>query len=230
MGRALAFAAAAALLAVPAAAAAPVDGSIFGAVVSAGGGTFTMTSTQVPGGKSVVAVGKATISERTTAAEADLRKGLCATATGTTKNGVVTARRISLAKPVRGSCTGGFRRPNGSGQRPTGTRPPTRTRPSGGFRRPANFGFAVGAITAVSGSTLTLHGPRGTQKVTVAKTTQITKTVDVAGSAITTKSCAFVQGTSTDKGKTVKATQIALTPRTSSGCTFGFGRRPPAGG
>lgn len=220
--RTLALATAAALAAAgSAAAASPVTGSIFGRVLAVRGGSFTMRSPQVPGGRAVVTVGSATISERVAGSRSDLRKGLCATATGTTKNGAVTARRVSLSQPVEGSCTGGF----GGRTRPGGARrPPTTTRPSGGFRRPADFGFAVGAITAVGGSTLTLHGPRGTQTVTLAKTTQIEKTVTVR--SVSTTSCAFVLGTSGDQGKTVKAQRIQLTPATAAGCSFGFGRRP----
>ena len=49
-----------------------------------------------------------------------------------------------------------------------------------------------------------------------------THLVTIKPSAITTKTCAFVRGTSPDKGVTVKASSIAITPERNGTCTNGF--------
>lgn len=217
-------------------AAAPVQGSVVGPVVSVKGKTFTITtpaSLNVPKNRSTVAVSSSTvITEQATAKRSSLKKGACASAFGTRNaKGVVAAQRITLTAPVKGSCTGGFGnrpRQGGSGSPPSGgQQPPNRSggSGSGGFRGNANFGFAAGTITAVKGSKLTVKGPRGTTSVTVAAKTQIDRTLRVSMSAVKLKLCAFVRGTSADKGVTVKAQSIALSKPTANGCSGGF-RRP----
>jgi len=217
----------------------PVSGSVSGPVVDVKGSTFTLTTSLSPTGKSTVDVGSGTvITEQATATRADLTNGTCVTAVGSrSKTGVVTASRITVIQPVNGQCASGF--PRGNGTRPPGTfppggqRPPTGgqrpstggQRPPGGFGGSANFGFAFGAVSTADGSTLTVKGPRGTTKVTVPESAQIVKTEKVGSSAIAVKMCAFVRGTSTDKGVTVKAQDISLSKPGASGCTFGF-RRP----
>ncbi len=152
---------------------------------------------------------------------------------GTKKGTTVTAQRISLVPAVKGSCTGGFgRRGGGSG----GGGPPTGRPPGGGsgngngnapgFSRPANFGFAFGSIAAVKGSTLTVKGSSGSTKVVVSATTQIGKTVTLKASAVKTSLCAFVRGTSADKGVTVTAQDVSLTKPVGGSCTFGRRRGP----
>jgi hypothetical protein len=225
-----AAAAAAAALAV-----APVQGSVFGPVVAVKGGTFTITTSLSPSGKSLVTVGSAKITEQGTAPRSTLKAGACVTAMGTKNSkGVVAAQRISVSAPVKGQCGGGFtgRRSGpprtGVGPPRTGTVPRTgtpRTQPPGGFSRGANFGFASGSIVKVSGSTLTVKGrafgstKATTTTVTVSSKTALDETRTVKASAINLKMCAFVRGTSPDKGKTVKATDIALTPETKGACT-----------
>jgi hypothetical protein len=226
---------AAALVLVPvASAASPVQGSLFGPVISVKGTTFTITTTLSPSGKSLVSAGSAKITEQTAAPKSSLKVGACVMANGVRNaKGVVAAARITISQPVKGSCTNGFaggRRTGGI--RPPGTTPPTGTRrPPGGFGGNTNFGFAFGSVTKVSGSTLTVKGtsfgssaPR-TTTVTVSSKTSLLRTITVAASAITVKTCAFVNGTSTDKGVTVKATRVAITPETKGTCTSGF-RRP----
>jgi len=230
------LAAATALVATAAASAAPVQGSISGPITAVKGSTFTVKTTLSPTGSSKVTVGsKATVTEQKTGTAADLKKGTCVTAMGTKAKTTVAAQRISLRPAVKGSCTGGF----GRGGRPGsgGTRPPGSGSGSGsgsgggsgrgggsGFTPPANFGFASGQITAVKGSTLTVKGFNGTTTVTVSGKTAITKTVDVGASAIAEKMCAFVFGTSSDKGKTVTAQTVSLTEPVSGSCTSGFRR------
>ena len=105
-------------------------------------------------------------------------------------------------------------------QRPAGGSGPPKG--NGGF---AGFGFATGAITEIKGSTLTLHGQRGSASVTVSAKAQLTKTVSVGASAIKVKVCAFVRGTSSDKGITVAAQDVGLSKPGPGGCTPRF-RRP----
>jgi hypothetical protein len=210
----------------------PVQGSVFGPVVSVQGTTFTITTSLSPSGKSKVSAGSATVTEQASAPKSSLKVGACVMATGARNSkGVVTASRITISQPMKGSCTSGFA--GRGGTRPNRTRPPagSRTPPAGGFNRSGNFGFAFGALTKVSGSTLTVKGasfgsttPR-TTTVVVSSKTSLLETKTVKASAIAVKMCAFVNGTSADKGLTVKATRVALTPETNGTCTNGF-RRP----
>ena len=227
-------------LAAPAAAfaASPVTGSIFGPVTAVRGGTFELSSSLSPTGHAKVSVSSSTaITEQATAPRSSLEVGACVAATGSRNaKGVVAADRITLSSAVEGQCTNGFgRRPGGN--RPPGARRPgtgtTPQRPPGGFAGAGNFGFAFGKVTAIKGSTLTVSGTRGTTKVTttvsVSSKTRLEETRKVGASAVTTKLCAFVNGTSTDKGVTVEAQRVALTPKVNGACNAGF-RRPGANG
>ena len=216
-----------------AAAASPVSGSISGPVVSVKGSTFTVTTSLSPTGKATVSVGKSTvITAQETLTQSALKTGLCAMASGQKNSkGVVTAQRISLSTPVKGQCTAAFGR---GGTRPgggTGTTPGAGQRPpgggtGGGFGNFANFGFAFGTISATKGDTLsvkgTLNGKAVTTTVTVNAKTQISKTATVGISDVAVKDCAFVRGTSSDKGVTVTEQNVSLTKPTSAGCQFGF--------
>ncbi len=204
-------------------AATPVQGSISGPISAVGGTTFVVKTTLSPTGSSKVSVGsKTTLTEQLSGSTADLRKGVCVTASGTTKGSAVVAARVSVRTAVEGSCTGGFggRFPGGRPPGTRGTNPPG----PGGFA-PAGLGFAVGEITAVKGSTLTVKGSRGDQTVTVSATTAITKTEIVSASSLRKSLCAFVFGTSTDKGVTVQAESVALSQPVGGSCTF---RRRPS--
>jgi Domain of unknown function (DUF5666) len=221
-------------------AATPVQGSVVGPVVAVTGKTFTLTTPanlNVPKNRSTVTVVSSTvITEQKAATRTSLKKGVCVSALGTRNSkGVVAAQRVTLTKPVKGACDTGFGR---GGRRPgtpgggSGTPPSGGQRPPGGggaFGGSANFGFAFGTITAVKGSTLTVKGTRGTTttttSVTVSAKTQIAQTLRVAVSAIEVKLCAFVRGTSSDKGVTVKAQSVALSTPTANGCTTGFRQR-----
>jgi Domain of unknown function (DUF5666) len=211
-------------------AASPIQGSVFGPVVSVKGTTFTITTSLSPDGKSVVSAASAKITEQAAAPRSSLKVGACVMATGARNSkGVVAATRITLSAPVKGTCGGGFtfRRPGAGGT----TRPPRvgGAPPAGGFRRTGGFGFAFGLVTKASGSTLTVKGSFGktarTTTVTVSSKTSLEHTITVKPSDLKVKDCAFVRGVSPDKGKTVKATDVALTPETNGSCTNGF-RRP----
>jgi hypothetical protein len=223
-----AFVVAAAIGVGVAAAATPVAGSIAGPVTAVKGSTFTVKTTLSPTGSSRVHVAASTvITEQGAGTRADLKQGVCTTAIGS-KNarGVVVAMRVMLSAPAKGQCGFGFGRrgrpnrpPNGTNRPPSGTnRPPN----GGGF---ANFGIASGAITAVKGTTITVHGRQGNASFTLAAKAQITKTVRVTQGAIKVKLCAFVRGTSADKGVTVAAQDVALSKPAAGGCNSRF-RRP----
>ena len=220
-------------------AASPVQGSISGPVAAVEGKTFTVQTPAnlgVPKNTSKVTVVAATvITEQAAGTRASIKKGLCATAIGAKdKQGVVTAQRVSLRAAVKGACTGAFA---GRGGGP-GRRPPARTTtnparppggsgsgqrpPNGGFGRNAGFGFASGVVTSVKGTTVSVKGASGTTTFVLAKTTRIDRTLKVAAKAIKPKLCVFVNGTSADKGATVKAARIALTQPGSNGCFGGF--------
>jgi hypothetical protein len=221
---ALAVAAVALSATAVAAAAAPVQGSIAGPITSVKGQTFTVKTALSPTGSSKVTAGsKTTITEQVAGKQADLQKGVCVVANGSKKGSVVVASRITISKAVDGKCGGGFGRGTrpGGGARPGGGSRPPGSRPPGSFG--ANFGFAFGAIAAVKGSTLTVHSrQRGSTTVTVSAKTQIAKTTRVGSTAIAVKLCAFVRGTSSDKGVTVQAENVALSKPGPNGCTSRF--------
>jgi hypothetical protein len=224
-------------LAVLATAASPVQGSVSGPVVAVKGSTFTITTSLSPTGKSLVSAGSARISEQATAPRSALKVGACVMATGSKNSkGVVAATRVSISAPVNGKCGGGFQRRAGGGGNGGGAPPQGGGRPSGGgsggngggFQRPANFGFAFGSVAKLSGSTLTVKGVAfGSKKatttaVTVSSKTTLSELKTVKAQDVALKMCAFVRGTSTDKGKTVKASDVSLTPETNGSCTNGF--------
>lgn len=219
-------------------AAAPVQGSISGPVTSVKGKIFTVQTPAnlgVPKNASRVTIVSSTvITERAVGTRASIKKGLCATAIGTkSKKGVVTARRVTLRLAVKGSCSGGFAgRGGGVGRRPPAGTTTYPTRPSsgggqrppgsGGFGQNANFGFASGIVTSVEGGTVAVKGQTGATTFVVAKAAQIDRTLEVGAKAIKAKLCVFVNGTSPDRGATVKAASIALTRPSSNGCSGGF--------
>jgi Domain of unknown function (DUF5666) len=205
-------------------AAKPVSGTIGGPVTAVSGQTFTLKSSLSPKGHAKIHVAsKTVITQQVTGTHADLKKGACIVALGQkNKQGVVQAARVMLSPPVKGSCTAGFggrpggtpglgagQPPQGGGQPPQGSRPPGNS---------ANFGFAAGAIAGVKGLVVTVHGRNGSTKVAVQAKTQIVKTATAGFSAVKVGLCAFVQGTSSDKGANVDAQNIRLFKPTSRGC------------
>ena len=203
------------------------QGSVSGPIVSVKGTTFTVKTSMSPTGKSTVSIGSATITEETTVPRSSLKVGACVTATGTRNNkGIVAATRITISAPVNGKCSGGF---GGRGGAPGRTGPPpggqggSGQRPPGGFGGNGNFGIAFGSVTKMTGSTLTVKGSFGqtsrTTTVALSSKTSLLRTIGAKASAIKVNLCAFVRGTSSDKGVTVKATNISLAPQTNGACT-----------
>ena len=209
----------------------PVTGSISGPVTAVKASTFKVKTSLSPTGTAAVVVGsKTTITEQVTAKPAAVKRGLCVVAIGQkSTKGVVTATRVTITQPVKGACNAGFGfgRPGGpAGGRPrTGGGTPPQAPPGGFGGGNANFGFASGKVTATKGAKVTVKSTRGVTTFTFAKTAQVSETKDVGSSSIAVKQCAFVLGTSTDKGVTVKATTISLTEPRNGTCTFG--RRTP---
>ena len=209
------FATALAALAI---ASSPVQGSVFGPVVAVKGSTFTITTSLSPTGRSLVSAGSARITEQATAPRSALKVGACVMANGAQKTkGVIAADRVSIIAPTKGSCARPFVR---------GTQPPARqggatAPPTGGFRVGGgrSGGFAFGEVTKLAGSTLIVKGPFGTTTVTISSKTALTHLVTIKVSSITRKTCAFIRGTSTDKGKTVKAVDVSITPERNGSCT-----------
>jgi hypothetical protein len=216
-----------AVLASAAAAATPVNGSVAGPVVAVKGKTFTVTTTLSPTGKSKATVtAKTTITTQETGKLADVKKGVCVMATGTKKGTAVAATRVTLTTASGGQCG---QRPGGGGGRPGGGTPPGGGLGGGGGAGagpPANFGIANGTVSAVKGSTLTVKGRQGSTTVTLSSKTVYTKSVSVGASGIKAKLCAFVRGTSADKGVTISAQNVSLSKPVSGACTTP-GRRTP---
>jgi len=202
-----------------ASAAHPVQGSVAGPVTSVRGSTFSLKTPLSPTGSSKVTVtAKTTITKQVSGTRADLAKGTCVMAAGTKKGRAVAATRITV---IGRQCANGFRRGNSPPRRQGGgTRPPQGRR----FTPPANFAFAFGTIQKVSGSTLTLKGFQGTTSVVVWSKTEIGKTARVKRSAIAAKECAFVRGTSADKGITVLAADVSLSDPVHGSCNRLAGR------
>jgi len=204
---------------VGAAAAAPTRGSISGPIAAVKGSSFEVKTALSPTGTSTVTVAeKTTIVEQETGRQSDLKTGVCVLATGTTKNKAVQATRITISGAA--GCTSPFRGRRPGGAPGNGGAPPARRNGNGnpGFNRPADFGFAFGTITRVQGSTLTVKGLRGTAAVSVSGKTAIGKTAKVGASALATNLCAFVFGTSSDKGVTVQATDVELSKPVDGSC------------
>ncbi len=189
----------------------PVTGFVSGMISSVSGSTFTVSTAISPTGRSKVVVGsKTAISEQEPGTRSDVKKGVCVTANGTKKGSTVTATRVSIAP------TGAATRFRPGGRVPR--------RPGGGaFRPPANLGFAFGTVSRVSGSAVTVKARQGSTTVVLTGKTQISRTVAAGMSAVKPKLCAFVRGTSADRGVTVEAEQVQLSQPVRGTC--GFRRR-----
>ena len=210
---------------------APVSGLVSGPIVSVDGKTFVVSTTQVPGGKAKVSIVKSTvISRRATVRASAVTKGICLTATGAArKDGSIDAERIMVMRAVGGECVR-------AGPAATGGRPPTvngesmpRPDPDGGPIRPAgDFGFVFGAVRSVKGSTITVRSELGTGTIELhlSKKTQITKTLVDDATSVKKNLCVVTLGTSSDSGKTIKASNVNLTEPEDGQCASGFPGRP----
>ena len=90
--------------------------------------------------------------------------------------------------------------------------------PSGGnaFRNGAS-----GQLVQVNGQTLIVTGPNGDTTVTVSSTTTYTKTSIATLADITRGSCVVANGQKDATSGAITATNVRVSPKTSSGCGFG---------
>jgi hypothetical protein len=199
-------------------AATPAPGSVVGAVTSIKGSSFTVTTSLSPTGHATVELSSSTT---TTAQEpgkrSNLKDGACVLVTGTSQGTSLAATRIVIRSctdraPADGALSGRGADPLGGGQGD-----------GIGLSRPADFAVASGTVTSLAGSKLTIKGTNGSRTVKLSSATQLMRTVSVKASGIEVAECAFVRGTSTDAGVTVKAQSVSLTPGSKSGCTSPFG-------
>ena len=131
---------------------------------------------------------------------------------------------MRYSQAVNGSCTTGLgNRPPGAG---TGTRPTPqgtpRPRPTlaPGQLPPA---FAIGKVTAVSGTSITLQPATGAaQTITVPTTVTVSELDTVPASTLETGDCISATG-SKDSSGNVTATSLSIVPAGPSGCFTGGG-------
>lgn len=192
-------------------AASSVSGSVVGAVTSVAGSTFTIKSESTSTGSSKVKLSsKTAITKQAAGTLANLKVGDCVRASGTAGGTAVDASQVVITGVTTSQCTAGFGRANAPQQAAGATR-------TGGFT--PSGGFAIGTISAVKGSTLTVTGRFGGKSVVLSSKTAVLKTVATTAAAIAVKECAFVRGTSSDGGITVDATNVSLSAPTKDGCS-----------
>ncbi len=208
-----------------------------GTIASVSGTTLQVQNAST-GQTAVIYTSSTTIRQVTVASPSAVTVGSCisafgsppttTSASGAAFGGPITASTVSVNQPVNGVCT----RP-GPGGRPRGT-PGAGTRRAGGFRGRA-FGAATGEVTAVNGSTVTVHetNPRtqatSTGTVTLTGSTTFTTTRNVDPSVIAVGQCARAVGTAGATGA-ITATTLTVSAPVNGACTTGFGRRGGFGG
>jgi hypothetical protein len=184
--------------------------------------------------------------------------GDCVTVTGTPVAGstqALTASSVRIDAKVGGTCAltggaGGFGGGFGGGTRPSGA--PTGSRPSGaptggfGGTGRGNLASAMGTVSAVNGSTVTVNGllrqgrsaggatatPSAAATaiaVTVPGSVAVTQTVAATSAAAVVGKCATAIGKTDTRGD-LAATTITISTPTAAGCRAGFGGRFGQGG
>jgi hypothetical protein len=219
-------------------------------------GSQLQIQNQAEGQVTVYVNSKTAISKTVSAKRTDLSVGRCVSVTGPeqTNSGTPSADNTTpfSAVDVRitsasGTCATG---PGGSGGGGGGNggfggrgqfTPPAGATP---FPRPSNRTFArraVGKVTSVSGSTITVErsdqsGSTTTTTITLTGSTTYTKTVKAAKSALVVGQCATAIGQADETGA-ITASTIQVSAPDSNGCSSGFGGGfggggfgPPPGG
>jgi uncharacterized protein DUF5666 len=162
------------------------------------------------------------ITRTSTASVADIAPGTCIVATGQKDaGGVVTATRVRITPATNGSCagpvTGQFGGGGGGGFPGFATPRPGRPTP------PADFGFAAGLVTAVSGTSITVKAATGaTSTVTVPTTVGVSKTSEGKAADLQIGECVAAAGPR-DASGTVKARMLTISPPSASGSCSTFG-------
>ncbi|MFN2464974.1 MAG: DUF5666 domain-containing protein [Candidatus Dormibacteria bacterium] len=151
---------------------------------------------------------------------ADITVGKCLVATGQKDpSGAITATAVRLSEKAGGACTQGGAAGTGPGG--FGGRPGARRSPGPIPSPDPNFGFAAGAVTAVSGTTVTVQ-PRtgGTVIVSVPTTVQVTRSAPATAADLALHECVAANGPH-DAGGVVTARAIQIVPAGPSGCFTG---------
>lgn len=227
-----------------------------GSVASLSGSSMEVQNPQT--GQVTVSWSSSTVfTETVTLSSSAVAVGDCVTATGKSSSGAITATSVSITKPVNGSCTGrgGFGgAPGGGGfggnfPRPAGSsghRIFGGTGSNGSTSRPslpagaADFGFASGKVTSVSGSKLVISGhaftggfrPRSsassttvpaatTVDVSVSSSTKYQETKSTTSSSLAVGDCVNAIGKAGSTGA-VSASRISITSTGGQSCTGGF--------
>jgi hypothetical protein len=166
-----------------------------------------------------------TFADTNQAALQDVTVGVCVTVTSASSTSAgqpVAARTVEISQPTGNTCQrGGFGQGSGSAN-------PSRQRRPGGQRNGGPRG-AMGSVTAVNGSTFTVHetnpgnsAPMDTT-VTVDPSTTYTKTVAADVHALAVGKCAVALGPADDTGA-VTARSITISAPGPNGCPTLGGR------
>ena len=197
------------------------------------------------------------ITNQQAAALADVKAGVCVTATasGTGASGAaspsaapnagqprtITASTVLITSPINGTC-GGFGPAAGTGARPSFSPPSNRPAGAPSGNRGAVGAAVTGQVAAVSGDVITVSSARRartstsssaaptttTDTVQVTGSTTFRQTVTATSAALVVGRCVTAEGTSDSTGA-VAATRIAVSEAGAQGCTQ-FGRFGGRGG
>lgn len=165
-----------------------------------------------------------TISKTSMATLADIVPGTCIVAIGQKDaTGTLIATTVRLAPMTSSGCP--LARPAGPRTNPVASpRPRPTAQPS--------FNVVSGQVTAVSGTSITVLTPSGSQAITVPTTAGVTVNAAAAASDLQNGECIRAVG-SKDSAGAMQATSIIITPPgpsgTCSGGFPGFGRSANAG-
>jgi hypothetical protein len=180
-----------------------------------------------------------TFTRSATLTASSVAAGECVVVTGTTANGTITARTVSVAQPsASGTCTAA--RPQGAGfgggGRGAGTTTPGGTRPAPRAGTPTSF--ATGKVDSVSNSALVITGTAASVRfgggsttttapstsITIAlnSTTTFTEIESAGASNLAVGDCVTANG-STDSTGAVTATSVRISSTGGQTCTAGFG-------
>lgn len=195
-----------------------------GQLVQINGQTLILTGPN--GDATVTFTDSTTVTKTSIAALADITVGACVVATGQKDaNGAITARTVTVSPKAASGCAPARVIPTplpGASPRPNFSPPP------GGL---ANLSFTSGEVTAVSGTSVTLHTEvGGSVTITVPATARVTRSSVVTSAALQTGQCLSAIGTKDSAGN-VQATALTITPAGPSGtCSSGRGGFGGAGG
>jgi Domain of unknown function (DUF5666) len=180
--------------------------------------------------------------------------GDCATVSGSSSKGTITAKTVTISQPTAGKCNaggaggfGGRTRPSGASGRPAGGFPGGRPGGTTGGRRPGfggsgNVGFASGTVKSATPTSLVISGfssasitknaksnkKAATPKTTTVKVKTTSSTTYTENQAAASTNLAVgdcvTAAGSSDSTGAVSATTVRITSTGGQTCTTGFGR------